>query len=50
MTAYQKNGIDWRKLSMINANQIINENDVDKLQSLLEFVTYADCDQIADIS
>ena len=41
--------IDWRKLSLINADKIINENDVESLQSLLEFVTFADVNQITDI-
>lgn len=41
--------IDWRKVSLINANKIIRENNIDELQNLLEMVTFADVDGIQDI-
>jgi len=44
-----KHAVDWRKLSKINADQIIRENDVEKLQGYLEMVTFADVDGIQDV-
>ena len=44
-----KQPIDWRKLSLINANKIIRENNIEELQNLLEMVTFADVDGIDDI-
>jgi len=36
-------------LSLINANKIIRENNIEELQNLLEMVTFADVDGIDDI-
>ena len=44
-----KQPIDWRKLSLINANKIIRDNNIEELQGLLEMVTFADVDGIDDI-